>query len=158
MGEETADKGALAYKKLRDGDRLTGSGAIVEAVKAYLEGAALYEEALKEQPGKSSYKNNYKYCLGKTGYIQLIHAKKLAEQQKYAGSARFYDSAIKAYEYALTKFPGNRNFPGNIEYARVNGAKAHFAHLVASKAKAPAFKLESFSGGTLDSEGLKGKV
>ncbi|MCP5048008.1 MAG: TlpA family protein disulfide reductase [bacterium] len=159
VGEETkADIGGQAYKKVKSADKLNREGKVAEAVNAYLDAASMYEKAIDAKPGNKGYKTNLKYCYGKSGYIQVVHAKNLADQGKFQEAVKFYESSVKAFETALKKFPGDKRILDNITYARTHGSKARFSYLLETKGAAPAFSLETFDNGTLNSPDLKGKV
>jgi len=156
--EKKSDPGKKAYEILREADSLARSGKILNAVSTYLKASDIYKKALKDDPDNRIYKTNFKYCLGKRGYIQIKEAQRTMKDKKYDDSAKFFNGASKAYEYALKKLPGERNFIQNLKYAKDHGAEVKFQSLLEKKAAAPKFELQSFNGRKITSENLKDSV
>jgi len=150
--------GGAAYKKLKEGDSLARADRAEEAVAAYREAAGLYENALAEDPDNGAFQTNLRYCVGKTGYVPLIAAQKLEKAGDPVQAAVQYELAIAAYEAALKRFPDEKNFLQNLEFARQHRAVVGFSAALISGDPAPGFDLERIGGGRLSLGELKGKV
>ncbi|MEN8153505.1 MAG: TlpA disulfide reductase family protein [Acidobacteriota bacterium] len=153
-----SDPGKLAYKIMKMADSHKRKGEIKEAGKIYMEAASIYKKAVKSDPGNRIYKNNFKYCLGTRGFIQIKHAQKLFKEKNFKEAAIYYKGAETSYKYALLELPDERNFKTNMKYAQFHGGTANFEHILNSKGKIPPFKLEGFTGRKITSEILKDNV
>lgn len=156
--EKSSDPGKLAYKIMKMADSHKQKGEIKEAEKIYMEAASIYKKAIEDDPGNKAYKTNYKYCLGKRGFMQIKHAQKLFKEKNFKEAAKYYQGAENSYKYALLKLPGEKNFDTNMKYARYHGGTANFEYLLKSNGKTPSFELEGFSGKKITSESLEGNV
>jgi len=152
------DVGDAAYKKMKEAEKTQDEGKVPEAVEKFYEAAELYKKALKKSPDNDTFQNNYHHCLGRTGYVQLIKAKELFEQENFKEAADFFKSAVRAYEYGLEKFPEDDNYLQNLEYCWYYEGKAGFTYAVNSHGKAPKFSVQTINKGEFRSDSLKGKV
>jgi len=155
---QTQDPGRQAYDKMNEADVLNGNGQIEEAAVAYQEAARLYEKALVQKSEDKSFLQNYKYCLGRPGYIRIVKADELQKSGQWESSARLFEAAIAAYREALVKYPEERNFQENLTFARRNGGTARFQILLQTKTAAPDFSLPALQDGRVSLADLRGKV
>lgn len=151
------DAGKAAYDKLKEADTLQNREPD-RALAVYLEAAGLYEKAMAADPANLAYKTNFKYCLGTRGYLQIGQAQKLLKENNLAGAAKYFSGAVAAYDLTLTKFPGDKGFATNRDYASRNGAKAVFDDLLASGGRAPDLDLAAFDGKRFKLSAMKGNV
>lgn len=150
--------GQTAYQKLREGDGLAREQKIDEAIQTYRDAADLYQQALEEEPDNRSFQTNYRYCLGKTGYLPLQKAQEFEKNRDYPQATRFYDQAIQAYEQALERLPEDPNFLQNLDYCRHHRSQTRFQTLLNTRGKAPPFQLEKIKNGSISLQSLKGQV
>ena len=155
---QTQDPGRQAYDKMNEADDLHGKGRIEEAAVAFQEAARLYEKAMAQKPDDKSFLQNYKYCLGRPGYIRIVKGDELQKSEQWENAAKLYEAAIAAYRDALVKYPEERNFLENLAYARRNGGTARFQVLLQAKAAAPDFSLPALKDGRVSLADLRGKV
>jgi|GEM_PF-1346753 len=148
-GPQAQDLAKQANELLDKGDSLHREDKIEEAARAFLEAAALYEKALALKPDDKSYLQNLMYSLGRPGYVRIQKADKLMKEKHAAEAAALYEAAIADYESALKKYPGEKNFQQNRQYAKRNGGVARFQNLLETGGPAPAFDLPSVKEGKL---------
>jgi peroxiredoxin len=152
------DIGQSAYEKLRTADKLARSNKIKEAVGVYLEAAELYQKALAVEMGNKAFLTNYRYCLGKSAYVPLKNARKLEKSGVFKEAAGFFKQAIEAYDKALLKLPGDKNFIQNRKYCKHHFARCHFQSALLTGGGAPDFELTNVKGGKFKLSNLHGKV
>ena len=142
-------------KTLDEAKALTAQGEARQASDVYLALADRYAEVLKQRD-RSLFRQNWVFCLDKSGYVSLKRADTLRQQGNLGEAAKLYGLAIDRYEIAHEKL-GKKRFAQNVKYASHFYTKSSFGHLVNTNAPAPAFALPSPTGRPVRLADYRGK-
>jgi len=145
----TADEIQKEIKELRrQAEKLVREKKIDDAAKIYTRISQIHEKVLKEEPENKFYSTNYKYYLSKIGMVQIKYANKMEKEKRYDIAARYYASALKAFEDALKKVPGTKTFEQNIKYCRYRLDRASYNDMLSRHTRAPDFTVTSVKDGS----------
>ncbi len=135
-------------KSLRQADSLAREGKVVEASETYVQTAVLYHQA-NERRSASLFKNNYFYCLTKSGVAPIKHADEFREKGELLKAVELYKLGIRRCEEANEKVPHSM-FTQNQKYAQRYLSQTAFDHLLENHQPAPDIKLKTEAGDTIE--------
>ena len=133
------------HQAMDDADSIAKEGEVEKGSELLLQVAQRYADAYARTEDRL-FKTNQTYCLVQSGLVLIRHADKLVEKEEFGEAVRLYSLSIDRYKTVHERL-GTQQYENNVKYATQNLKKARFAHLIASRAKAFEFDLESMSGG-----------